>query len=65
MFNIGVDFELLRGRFGGSIEYYNKETKDLLYEYDVPSPPYQHNRLLANGANMSNKGIEISLNANV
>lgn len=63
MFNAGLDFELWKGRFGGTIEYYNKETKDLLYEYDVPSPPYQFNRLLANGASMSNKGVEITLNA--
>lgn len=65
MFNVGVDFELFKGRFGGSIEYYDKRTKDLLYEYDVPSPPYQFNRLLANGANMNNKGVEILLNARV
>ncbi|MEI5985662.1 MULTISPECIES: SusC/RagA family TonB-linked outer membrane protein [Sphingobacterium] len=63
MFNAGIDFELLKGRFSGSIEYYNKETKDLLYEYDVPSPPYQYNRLLANGASMTNKGVEVVLNA--
>ena len=65
MFNVGLDFEILKGRIGGSVEYYNKETKDLLYEYDVPSPPYQHNRLLANGANMTNKGVEVVLNAQV
>ncbi|QBQ42490.1 TonB-dependent receptor [Sphingobacterium psychroaquaticum] len=65
MFNVGLDFELWKGRLGGSVEYYNKETKDLLYEYDVPSPPYQFNRLLANGATMSNKGVEIVLNARV
>lgn len=65
MLNIGLDFEILKGRFGGTIEYYDKNTKDLLYEYDVPSPPYQFNRLLANGASMSNKGIEIVLNARV
>lgn len=62
MLNLGIDFEMWNGRFGGSIEYYNKETKDLLYEYDVPSPPYQFNRLLANGASMKNKGVEVSLN---
>lgn len=65
MFNVGLDFELLRGMFGGSVEYYDKKTSDLLYEYDVPSPPYQHNRLLANGASMNNKGVEVVLNANV
>lgn len=65
MFNVGIDFELIKGRFSGTVEYYDKRTKDLLYEYDVPSPPYQHNRLLANGASMNNKGVEIMLNANV
>ncbi|MBD1421360.1 SusC/RagA family TonB-linked outer membrane protein [Sphingobacterium chuzhouense] len=65
MFNVGLDFELLRGRFSGTVEYYDKRTRDLLYEYDVPSPPYQHNRLLANGASMNNKGVEVVLNANV
>ncbi|TCV20437.1 iron complex outermembrane receptor protein [Sphingobacterium alimentarium] len=65
MFNVGLDFEILGGRIGGTIEYYNKETKDLLYEYDVPSPPYQFNRLLANGASMNNQGVEVVLNANV
>jgi len=65
MFNVGVDFELFKGRLGGSVEYYDKETNDLLYEYDVPSPPYQHNRLLANGATMKNRGVEVVLNARV
>ena len=65
MFNVGLDFELWNGRLGGTVEYYNKETKDLLYEYDVPSPPYQFNRLLANGASMNNKGVEVVLNARV
>ncbi|SKC10906.1 iron complex outermembrane recepter protein [Sphingobacterium nematocida] len=65
MFNVGIDFEVLKGKISGSVEYYNKETKDLLYEYDVPSPPYQFNRLLANGASMNNKGFEVVLNAEV
>src|SRR5690606_28083552 len=65
MFNIGLDFEIFRGVLGGTIEYYSKETNDLLYTYDVPTPPYQYNRLLANGASMTNKGIEVALNAKI
>ena len=63
MLNLGLDFEFLGGRLNGTVEYYNKETEDLLYEYSVPTPPYQHDRLLANGASMTNKGVEVSLNA--
>lgn len=62
MFNVGVDFSLLKGRLSGSIDLYNKKTDDMLYTYDVPSPPYQYNRLLANGASMTNKGVELMVN---
>lgn len=65
MLNVGLDFALLNGRISGTFEYYDKQTDDLLYEYNVPTPPYQFNRLLANGASMSNKGIELMLTANV
>jgi iron complex outermembrane receptor protein len=63
MFNAGVDFSILSGKLRGTVEYYDKQTKDLLYTYDVPTPPYQFPTLLANGASMSNKGIEVSLNS--
>jgi len=49
----------------GSIDYYIKNTKDLLYRYAVPVPPYLYNRMLANVGDMSNKGIEIVLNGGI
>ncbi|WP_028296667.1 SusC/RagA family TonB-linked outer membrane protein [Olivibacter sitiensis] len=63
--NAGLDFELWKGRLSGAVDVYQKKTKDLLYTYQVPSPPYLFNELLANGASMDNKGIEIALNASV
>ena len=30
-FNVGVDFALLGGRIDGTIEYFNRQTKDMLY----------------------------------
>lgn len=65
MINAGIDFALLEGRINGSIDVYDKETNDLLYEYNVPTPPYQFNRLLANGASMTNRGVEIMIGADV
>ncbi|WP_288733282.1 TonB-dependent receptor [uncultured Parabacteroides sp.] len=62
MTNIGIDYSIFGGRVSGSLEVYNKETKDMLYKYNVPSPPYQYNQLLANGASMTNKGIEFMAN---
>lgn len=63
MANIGLDFALWNGRISGTVEYYDKQTDDMLYYYTVPMPPYQYNTLLANGASMSNRGVEVMLNA--
>ena len=63
MTNIGADFSLFKSRVSGTIEWYNKITSDLLYTYSVPVPPYQFNTILANVGEMSNKGIEVLINA--
>jgi TonB-linked SusC/RagA family outer membrane protein len=34
--NVGVDFRLLNERLNGSVEYYNNNTSDLLYNVDIP-----------------------------
>lgn len=65
MFNIGIDFSVFNGRLNGSIDYYDKNTKDLLYTYDVPIPPYFIPTMLANVGSMSNKGIETAINFHV
>lgn len=62
--NIGVDFSLFN-RITGSFEWYSKTTKDLLYTYEVPQPPYLVGNMLANVGEMSNKGVELTLNANI
>ena len=46
-YNLGVDFSFLANRLYGTVDLYLRETKDLLWEYDVPTPPYQYNKLLA------------------
>lgn len=65
MFNVGVDFQLFNGRFGGTVEYYDKKTSDMLYNYAVPTPTYVYNQIAANVGDMSNKGIEIMLNVDI
>ncbi len=62
--NIGVDFTLFN-RITGSFEWYNKQTEDLLYTYQVPQPPYLVGTMLANVGDLSNKGVELTLNANI
>ncbi len=62
-FNMGLDFSLLAGRVGGTIDYYSRNTYNLLNEYDVPVPPNYVPWKLANVGDLTNKGIEITLNA--
>jgi TonB-dependent starch-binding outer membrane protein SusC len=62
--NAGLDFTLLN-RIFGTIDVYQKNTSDLLYVYKVPQPPNLYSTTLANVGDLSNKGIELTLNANI
>ena len=59
--NVGLDFSLLKSRITGSIDVYQRTTKDMLYNYSVPTPPYLFSTILANVGSMRNKGIEVQL----
>jgi len=63
MLNIGLDFAFLGGRINGSIEYYNKKTSDLIWSYAVSTSVYPLNWIRANVGDISNSGIEFSINA--
>ena len=63
MLNVGVDFAFLGGRLNGSIEYYNKKTSDLIWNYAVSTNIYPVNWIMANVGNITNSGIEFTLNA--
>ena len=62
--NLGLDFSLFN-RVNGTIELYHKKTYDLLWTYPVPQPPYIVGTMLANVGDMVNKGVEITLGANL
>lgn len=61
-FNTAVDFELLSGRLGGTIELYNSRTTDLLVDRTIPIMT-GYKRILTNIGEINNKGIEITLNS--
>ncbi|MFW0716037.1 SusC/RagA family TonB-linked outer membrane protein [Pedobacter sp. N23S346] len=62
MFNVGLDFAVFRNRLSGSVEYYNKNTSDLIYDYPVSTTRYLYNLLTTNVGEINNKGFELSLN---
>ena len=61
MYNVGVDFGLIENRLTGTIDYFTGETRDLLFDYAVPVPPFPFNRIKANVGTLTNKGAEVSL----
>ena len=63
MLNIGLDFSFLNGRIGGTIEYYNKDTKDMIWEYPVSTAVYPVNVMTANVGKMRNRGVEFMIQA--
>ncbi len=62
--NLGIDFGFL-GKISGTLEFYLKQTNDLLWTYPVPQPPYLVNTMLLNLGSLSNKGVELTLNASI
>lgn len=62
MFNVGLDFNLFNERVNGTLEWYDKRTRDMLYTYRVPTPPYLHPDMMANVGDMKNTGLELTLN---
>lgn len=69
MTNIGLDFGILKGRLNGSLEFYNKNTKDVLFDYGIAiGSTYGSDNLtavagsiLANVGRINNKGVELAL----
>ena len=60
-FDAGIDFGFWRNRFSGTLDVYTSTTKNLLYTYTVPVPPFAYSTLLANMGTMKNNGVELSL----
>lgn len=63
MLNVGLDFAFMNGRINGTVEIYNKKTKDLIWGYPVSTTQYPYSWIDANVGEMTNKGIEFTLNA--
>lgn len=59
--NAGVDFSVLDNRLSLTLDYYQRRTTDLLYTYQVPTPPYVYNEMFTNVGEIKNSGIEITL----
>ena len=61
--NYGFDFAVLKNRLSGSVDFYTRQTKDLLAEVPVPAGANFNSRMTTNVGNVDSKGVELSINA--
>lgn len=60
--NLGLDFETQNGFFGGSVEHYLKDSRDLIGEFSLPAASGQTS-LTGNFASSQVRGTDITLSA--
>lgn len=61
-FNVGLDFGLFDNKVSGTLEYFNKKSKDLLFEVPIPVGSNFINQLVANVGELKVNGGELTLN---
>lgn len=61
-----LEFALFNSRLSGTVGYYANETKDMLFNVPLPvSSTYTGGSVLQNVGNMTNKGLELDLSADI
>jgi len=61
--NVGVDFGLFDDKITGSVEVFQRDTKDLLNNVRIPNGSNFSNFLTTNVGSMENQGVELTLSA--
>ncbi len=60
--NIGVEFDLWKGRLSGGVDFFNRKTTDMLFSMAVPLEA-GYDAIFTNVGDMVNRGVEIDLHA--
>ncbi len=63
-FNMGFEFSLLQNVLSGSIEYYQRQVSDMLFNLPA-APSLGYKTFPVNVGSMRNNGVEIELNYNI
>jgi len=61
--NIGLSFNLFNWRLGGTVDFYQNTTRDLLILYDIRGSGY--NDVFRNIGSTENRGVDISLDGRI
>lgn len=66
IFNIGLDFGILNSRLNGTVEFYHKNSKDLIQDFPVSAfYGLPNNILTRNTSTLESKGVDVQLNGHV
>ena len=63
--NVGIDFAILEAKITGSIDYFNKKTEDLLFNFNTIQPAPAGRYWTNLDGKLINKGLELALNYQV
>ena len=63
-FNVGLDYQFLNNRIYGSLDYYNKNTNQLLLSFNIPSPSVVSTQV-ANVGRVRNRGLELQIGSRI
>jgi len=63
-FNVGFDFAIFNNKLGGTVEFYDKNSTDLLGDRPL-DPTNGFAQAIVNYASMNNKGVDVTLRGNL
>lgn len=63
-FNVGLDFTIFNGKLSGTIDYFLRQTSDMLYNKPV-SPSAGYSSIPMNIGSMRNSGLELDLSSQI
>jgi iron complex outermembrane receptor protein len=64
-YNIGLDFGFINDRITGSVEYFKRESSDILSTVSPPAGSNLSNSLFTNIGDLESSGVEFTLNADI
>lgn len=64
-YNVGLDFTLFDSKLSGSLDVFQRMSKDMIFNYDAPVPPMIQDQIWVNVGTTQNRGIELNLDYQV
>lgn len=64
-YNLGIDADLFKNKLSVVLDGYYRNTTNLLWEYNVPMPPYPFGKMWDNYGQVQNYGVELTVNSNL